>query len=129
MKCSLNKIEDSKFSNMMAKKVHYFASIYEYFLFHKGVRVGAKALLAVLHAKSYKCKDFREGKPQATVSQAELADKLGVDTRTIQNWLEELKAVGAITVVAGSTAINRTSIYCCLRLICQEPSHRRPVRM
>ena len=88
----------------------YFAMIFEYFLFHPGLKVGPKALLAVLHAKCFRNKQLLSGQSQASVYLAELADKLNVDERTIQNWLKELKKVEAIHVKS-LKHLHRANIY------------------
>lgn len=80
------------------KSSRFYASIYEYFLFHKGLSSGARILLAALHAKSFRNKDLLSGKCQATVSQQALADKLGFSRKSIQNWLNELVKAEAIHV-------------------------------
>lgn len=76
----------------------FYASIFEYFLFDKNLKPGAKVLLAALHAKSFRNKNLISGKCQATVSQQTLADQLGVQRRSIQYWLNELAEVNAIHI-------------------------------
>lgn len=92
------------------KPDQFYASIFEYFLFHKELKNGPKVLLAALHAKDFRNKDLRSGKCQAIVSQQTLADLLGCERRSIQYWLEALEKAKAIHITCRKQARER-NIY------------------